>query len=192
MLKQGCFEPVQRGLTLIELLITLSIFAILTMLGSFGWSTTIAKSHADSAAHSVREFMAFARISAINHNVFVTLCPSQNQVVCSENWHDQWIVFTDKNKNKTIDEQDQLLRVHQVDEAIFELQVKPSNRNYFRWNPTGATHGTPGSIVFCHHSLAEAHRKITISMMGRTTLSRDGNSDGLHEDTSGALLVCEV
>ena len=179
----------QDGLSLIELLIVLATAAVLVSLGLSDWSQLIRTHKADKLSIELKELFTFARNQAVDQNTFFTLCPSFDGIQCDKGATQKWIVFSDHNRNKSLDGNDILVKATQLDLSDFELKVLPSNRGYFRYQALGITHGTPGSIIICHDD-EKSIRKLTLSMLGRLKESRDTNGDGIHENSSGQNPNC--
>jgi type IV fimbrial biogenesis protein FimT len=85
------------GFTLIEVLITIAIVAILLAIAgpSFRYVTTA--NRASSEINALLGDMQFARAEAIRQGQPVTLCSTNDQATCNAgiNWNAGWIVFPD-------------------------------------------------------------------------------------------------
>lgn len=81
-----------RGTTLLELLITLFIASILLLLCCQGHSFLTSISN-EADAHRFFNTLAFARSSAIKDNQLVSICPTLNQIDCSQDWSKGYMVF---------------------------------------------------------------------------------------------------
>lgn len=184
-------QTLTLGFSLFELLTVLFIASTALALSARAWQSTRLQSHADNLSEQVATLLKLARAQAIIENTFVTLCPSFNGSLCTAQASEQWIIFTDSNKNKALDSSEQLLHTQQLELNDFSLNLKPSNRGYFRFEALGITHGTMGSVLICHNS-PRALRKLTLSLLGRVTRSQDRNGDGIHEERSGKPLSCST
>ena len=92
----------QRGFTLIELMITLAIAAILLTVGVPSFQEMMRNNRAATQANEILTALNFARSEAVKRGQNVLLCPSTNQTTCSgENWAVGWLVFADLNNNGT-------------------------------------------------------------------------------------------
>jgi len=179
-----------KGFTLIELLVAIGILALTLSLGTVGWNRILKQSYADTVAGQLANDFREGRLAAINENEFVTLCPTENRIHCNNDWSLPLMLFTDANKNKKLDIGETLIRDLGNRLGKFDLRIRPANRYYFRWAPLGISHGSPGSITICDQQFVSANRKITVSMLGRTRMSRDMDDDGIHEDKHGNDLNC--
>ena len=162
----------QCGLTLIELLICLTIVAVLTTVAipSFGemHKNTLRRTSVNNVWHA----LFLARSEAIKRNSVVVLCKSRDATRCDNspgNWSAGWIVFEnlDHDEPAQRDAGEPVLRVYN---PVGGISVT-SNRQTFSFRPfaQGAVNGT---IVFCDSRGSEAARAIIISHTGRPRVSR--------------------
>jgi type IV fimbrial biogenesis protein FimT len=91
------------GFTLTELIIVMSIIAILAAIGvpSFKYVTT--SNRIASEVNGLLGDMQYARSMAIKQGLPVTVCVSADQATCTGGaaWQSGWIVFLDYNNNQT-------------------------------------------------------------------------------------------
>jgi type IV fimbrial biogenesis protein FimT len=91
----GVHDSRQRGFTLIELVITMSIVAILLAIGipSFRYVTT--SNRTSGEINDLLGSMQLARAEAIKQGQTVTICASQDHLTCSgqSSWNTGWIMF---------------------------------------------------------------------------------------------------
>lgn len=101
------FYPTRRssGLTLIELLVTISILAILMTIGVPAFTNTMVRYQMDSVASDLASFASLARSEAVSRGQNVVICKSSSpnaanaSLACGGNWEDGWIMFEDIGKD---------------------------------------------------------------------------------------------
>lgn len=82
----------QSGFTLIELMVTISVLAILLGVGVPSFQATIQGNRISTSANDLVAALQFARSEAVRRGVNVTVCSSNDQATCSGAWSDGWIV----------------------------------------------------------------------------------------------------
>jgi type IV fimbrial biogenesis protein FimT len=89
----------ERGFTLVELMITLVIAAIVLTLAVPSFRNTIQNNRITTQVNEVVTAFNLARMEAIRQGSPVSVCPSTDQATCSgaNNWATGWIVFSDTN-----------------------------------------------------------------------------------------------
>ncbi len=82
----------QSGFTLIELMVVISILAILLGIGVPSFRATIEGNRITTVANDLVGALQFARSEAVKRGTNVTLCSSSDQATCSGAWADGWVV----------------------------------------------------------------------------------------------------
>ena len=178
------------GFTLLELLITTTIIALLTSMALPSFAKLWQKQQADVYIETLQRAMATARYIAITSREIVSLCP-YTETACGEEWENGIMVFIDKNNNGIIDNEETLEEFIDFAPNNSSISWRASGRkNYLRYSPTGMARQF-GRFHICDKegdlSLARA---LVISRQGRTRVYRDRNNDGVVEDTNGAMPDC--
>ncbi len=94
----------QRGLTLVELLITIAISAILLSVAAPSFQSFILNSRISTISEQLYKTLHMARSEAIRRGTNVTVCSSNSYTACDgANWGDGWIVWEDSNQNAAVD-----------------------------------------------------------------------------------------
>ncbi|WP_426664593.1 GspH/FimT family pseudopilin [Rhodanobacter aciditrophus] len=86
-----------RGFTLIELMVTLAVLAILTMIAVPSFRDTIRRNRVNSASNALLADLGYARAEAIDRGQTVTMCPSANGTSCTSSgtaWGSGWMVYS--------------------------------------------------------------------------------------------------
>jgi type IV fimbrial biogenesis protein FimT len=86
-----------RGFTLVELMVTLAVLAILTMVAVPSFRDTIRRNRVSAASNALLADLRYARTEAINRGQLVSLCPSSDGSSCTADgtaWDAGWLVYT--------------------------------------------------------------------------------------------------
>lgn len=177
------------GITLIELLISLAVLSILLSIATSSLGQFVSRHHSDIVMSELAKLIYVARHHAITANTYTTLCPSEDRVSCVNNWNRPLILFTDKNKNETVDGNDKVLRISSPDsEHPGHLTLRVSGNKFLQFNARGFSNGKFGNLTFCpQNQNPTLARRIVINRMGRIRHEKDKNGDGVI-DTSTPLL----
>lgn len=129
-------SKLNRGFTLVELVITVAIVGILVTVGIPSFSDMMANSRMTSLTNDLVSEIYVARSEAVKRNVAVSICSSTDQATCanSNNWATGWIIFTDFGVPGVVDGVDQILFIHQPANGNMTLNV---DRSFTRFLPTG-------------------------------------------------------
>ena len=105
-----------RGFTLIELMIVISIVAILMAIGIPSFQYVTSSNRASGEINGLLGDMQFARAEAIKEGQYVTICSSLDGLTCAGNtsWKTGWIVFSDAAPFGTVDANDILLKMQKA------------------------------------------------------------------------------
>jgi len=93
------------GVTLIELLVTIAIIAIVAVFGIPSYRSVTTANRMATEINSLTGDLQYARAEAIKEGQPVTVCVSSTGTSCaaSNSWQSGWIVFSDANGNKSVD-----------------------------------------------------------------------------------------
>ncbi|WP_438862973.1 GspH/FimT family pseudopilin [Neptunicella sp.] len=177
----------QYGLTLVELLITIAIVAILITVVGPNMRDMLVKNRVISQINEVSSMIQYARSTAVNEQTTTIICPSQDFTDCSTDWSNAKMVFIDANADGTRNANEDILAGTEINEGTI-ITTGPALP--IRFSATGVT-ASPATILICHDSKeAKFARALTVSLQGRVKTSDDSNNDGIYEDNSGNPLDC--
>lgn len=114
------------GVTLTELLVTLSIVTTALVVGVPSFASLQTKTQRSSVMLELVSSLALARSESAARRADVTLCPTSDGASClagaNPQWKTGWLIFLDANANRSIDPGEQVLHAYQVEHADFSLQ----------------------------------------------------------------------
>ena len=95
----------ENGFTLIELMVTLAIAAILLTVAIPSFNTTIKNNRLITDANRLVSSVGLARSEAVKHGRTATVCVSSDQATCTgeTDWTLGWMVWVDVNRNAVLD-----------------------------------------------------------------------------------------
>ncbi|GLR73031.1 GspH/FimT family pseudopilin [Agaribacter marinus] len=180
----------QQGVTLLELMITLAIAAILVTLVAPSVQSIVATNRIASQINDTSAAIQFARYSAIDRQTNTVICPSSNYTTCNmSNWNLPKIVFVDSNQNNQRDADEELL--HSTQSAVGDILVSGPNE-IIGFVDTGASRLPNVSLIKVCPSDGDVKlaRGLNINQQGRVKISGDSDNNGVHEDIEGTALTC--
>lgn len=179
--------------TLVELLITLTIAAVLAGMAYPAFNDLINRVHATSRVNDLVGIIRFARHAAINGGRWVTLCPAIEQnCTNSSQWHSGIMVFQDRDRDGSRQPEEPVLGyLARLDEGERLRWRSFRRRNYLQFRPEGYTNWQNGSFQYCPASGDARYGKVLIvNIQGRTAPSVDADGDGIDEQANGNPLAC--
>lgn len=173
----------ERGFTLIELIVTMVVIAIVAAIGVPNFQDFVKSNRAATQTNTVIIALSLARSEAIKQGQFVTVCASADQATCSTNWSAGWIVFQDDNttgapENPTGAE---LIRVWGPVEGDMTLTAADSGGtalNYIRFASSGLTTmgGSSTFLLDIPDCTDSQNRLITVSVTGNASVDYTATS----------------
>ncbi len=180
------------GFTLVELLLVLSILSILLGLSLPNFQTMYAQRQADVVIRKVSKAIQLARMSAIRTGKLVTLCRSDSGVECGGEWRDGIIVFSDRNGDRKINQDDVLQQLITFPGINGSLKWRAfQNRQYLQITNQGFTRYQNGNFTYCpNNGDASLARQLIINRTARIRFAIDSDGDGIREDSRGRPISC--
>ena len=180
-----------KGFTLIELMVVISIIAILASLAVPSFTDMIRRQKVSGEANVLFSLVYLARSEAIKRNSVVTICKSNDVDQCGGNWSDGWIVFQDNDKDGSRDVGEVLISSGVTGNDYQLNWTAFGSNNYIRFTQNGLTLSQNGTFVLCpSDSDAKYARAVVISKTARVRFPKDTNGDGVYEGTNGNNLTC--
>ena len=156
------------GFSLVEMMVALSIAAILLGAGVPGFRTLIHSQQITSATNDLFAAVNLARSEAIHRGTRVDLVPAGGT-----DWSRGWVVFIDGNGNQTPDAGEKVIFSHGPvpDGITVRAKFTDSSRQYLAYTAVGRTRVNAGShtpqMGSFSIALDEQVREIRINLLGR-------------------------
>lgn len=190
------------GFTLVELLITLSISAMLLGIAAPNFRDAIDNSRQSSVYNSLVGAMRQARSEAIKQSGNVAVCAraANGNNVCGSDWSDGWIIFTDGGATPgEYEGGETLLSVGKALPTSIDLGNRallqnnagsPITRPFIRFGPRGTSNWRgAGSYIICDSRGTDKAMAINVTLSGDVRKARRNESDQLL-DAFGAQVTC--
>lgn len=170
----------QNGLTLIELLVTLAVLAVMTSLAVPGFSAYVDNNRRTIDVNELVISLNLARSEAVKRGNNVVVCTSNNGAGCIPgNWNTGWIVFADDSNDGVLDAGEQLLEIHGALMNLATMRDFENNITSISYQSTGFG-STTASFMRCDPRGSTEARAVIVSNTGRISMSRDTDNDGTH------------
>ncbi len=168
----------QSGFTLLELMVTVAMAAIVLTTGVPGFQTVVKNNRMTTATNGLVGALNLARSEAVKRGVRVTVCKSADGTGCvtTGSWAQGWIVFTDPDNNANYDSAaETLLRVQEAIEGNLTMVGNLNVANYISYTASGQSQLTggafqAGTIAMCDDRSANVGKNIVLSLTGRVRL----------------------
>lgn len=136
------------GVSLVELLIAISIAAIVLGLGAPAMGSLIDDYRRSSFTNELLGALSLARSEAIKRGQRVTLCPSRDGVSCTPatDWDAGWIAFADLNANAVRDAVEPLIQAGRSAPGSVSAWGNGSMSGYVSYVPLGTTRAVSGAF----------------------------------------------
>lgn len=187
------------GFTLLELLITMVIGAILITLALPGFQDTVKRNGVLSDVADLRSGLNMARSEAVGRAGNVSICASSSpHTTCGTNWSNGWLVFVDEDSDGAVDAgSDTILRKKEdlVDGNVLTAVLSGGAAfNGLTFDAEGRVSlANNGTFKVCENTKnTKFTRGLWIMQSGRVQSSVDSDSpeDGVHDDVSGTNFGC--
>lgn len=107
-----------KGFTLVELMITIVVLAILTSIAFPSFQASLRSNRVATASNELMASLALARSEAIRGGRGGGVCASKKGEACDGNWNDGWVVWTDNNANRQFDPGEPVVRYIQAKQKL--------------------------------------------------------------------------
>ncbi|MEM9302583.1 MAG: GspH/FimT family pseudopilin [Pseudomonadota bacterium] len=167
----------ERGITLLEMLVTLAIAAVLLGLGVPSFERMLVAAELRTRSQELVFGAMRAREHAVIFRTHVVLCPSIDGATClaEPHWHRGWISFEDTDDDRALDPSERLIEQHVASARGITL-VSSRSRRRMRFYPAGWAWGSNTTIRVCAPGNRIPGRRLILSGTGRMRTA-DATSD---------------
>lgn len=167
-----------QGFTVIELMITLVVIAIILSFAIPGFTSMISSNAIASQTNHFSSAISLARSEAIKRNVSVMVCKrSGNACSTSSQWESGWIIFADADADDALDSGEEI-RLIEALKSNYTLRPSISNLNWLSFQSDGRVETNTGTFAGVTFRLCgpdadnSQSRAITFNVIGQASLAK--------------------
>ena len=167
----------QRGMSLIQLLLTLMIVAITARFASPAYNALIEHQQRQVAAELLASSLRNARAQALLRQQYVVVYPREN------NWSRGWRTILDLSGRGHLDKNNPVL-VESQGSGRIPIAGNTPVKQYVRFNPLGEPQliegaFQAGTLHVCQARTAQSHYQVVLAKSGRISLRSDKTAQAL-------------
>jgi len=172
--RQKHFQPKnEHGFTLVELIVTIAVLAILTMIATPYIFEQLARMEAKRIESQIRNTLTLAKAESYIRRQDLLVCLSNSGGLCHRDSYKQLLLFSDKNNNKNFDlGVDDLLEQQALEPKYSTLYLRVGDKRHYTkfWGDSGKPRGHFGHFKYCPTSTYNhTMYQISFSQGGRVT-----------------------
>lgn len=167
------------GFTIIELMITIAILAVLVAAVAPSFMEIIRMNRLQTQSNALFTSLMLARSEAVKRNYPVVVCKSADGADCTGagNWEQGWLVFPDKDRDNTLDADEPVIRAVGALSGGNTLRTGANYANRVTYRPD-ATASQADSFRLCGaNAVDEEARQIVVSLTGRPRMQKGLDAD---------------
>lgn len=151
--KQTHFQAYNRyGFTLIELIVTVAVLAIILMIATPYILEQLASMEAKRIEGQIKNTLKLAKAESLIRRQDLLVCLSNDGGVCNRDSYKKLLLFLDTNDNKNFDVGvDGLLEEQALEPKYSTLYLRVGNKRHYTkfWGDSGSPRGHFGHIKYC-------------------------------------------
>lgn len=163
-----------QGFTIIELMVVVTVMAILMGLAAPAFNNTIRDNRVVTASNGYAAAIATARAEAVKRGRMVSVCPSADGQACGTDWSAGWMVYLEKETVVAggAPDVDMILAVGDALKATVATKTAGAN-NWIRFSSRGLTEElTTLQIKPATCNAGYSFQELTISLVGRAASTK--------------------
>lgn len=175
----------QRGFTVIELMMTIAVLAVLVTVAIPSFGSFIGNNRITAQANTFHSSLLYARSEAVKQNRPVFMCRSgdishaTNPCGQTNNgWHDGWVMFVDLDQDGTFDA-GETIRTNEGfagGSTLVETSTTPLAQISYQGDGRISAGSSSASFKFCDSKNNDEYtRQLSISPLGNPRVTRTGS-----------------
>lgn len=173
-LNQGLTMNRCGGFTLIELMVTLAVVAIVLTIGIPSFRELILNNRMVTQTNDLLGALALTRSEAIKRGVRVVMCRSAGSDCATDStsvWEAGWIIFADRNGSGVRDADEPIIKMRESVGGAITIRTGNTLTHWIAYQPSGASTGNTGlgtgTFRLCDNRGVDHARFVVISSTGR-------------------------
>ena len=163
----------EYGFNLVELIVTVTVLAIIAMIAAPSILTQLAKMEAKRIKNQIDNTLTLAKAESYIRRQDLLVCLSNSGGLCHRDSYKKLLLFLDKNHNNNFDVGvDDLLEEQSLNPKYGTLYLRVGNNRHYTkfWGDSGKPRGHFGHFKYCPTSTYNhTMYQISFSQIGRVT-----------------------
>ena len=190
----------RHGFTLVELMVTLAVAAILLGIGVPSFAGAIKNARLSTPWSELRQSLLLARSEAVKGSHVVAVCARASDTACGTDWDDGWLVYIeDPSGTAGTVGSGTVLRISEPVHDEVDVEGTGSNnrtaagasaRAYIRYLASGEADWTNGFFVLCDDRGATHALGLNVALTGDIRSARTAADADAVADVFGREVTC--
>ena len=170
----------QWGFSLIELMVTVAVLAILVAIGLPSFQGSMRSNRVATSTNELLASFSLARSEAIRSPGGAAICSTENGTSCGGSWNDGWMVWIDMNGDGLVTgADDRVLRYIETDSKLDLAMAADGGAAEgvtIRFDTRGRRIGAPRTITIEPETCPAGHdlvRDVSVSATGQVTVAKE-------------------
>lgn len=161
-----------KGFTLVELMVTLSVGSILLAVAVPSYQTFVQNSRLTTQNNSFASALMLAKSEAVKRSSWVAICPSTSGTGCTggTTWSAGWLIFADANNDKAVSTGEEIIKVNGA--IAGGNTLNSGNKTTITFTGSGFSLGSADSFTLCDKRGSTHSRKLILNMQGRLRVEK--------------------
>ena len=149
--RRSCQIQRNQGFTLVELIVTVCVLAIIAIIAAPSILTQLANMESKRIRYDISSMLVTAKAESYLRRQNLIVCLSDSAGRCHKNSNKAMLLFFDHNDNQHFDiSTDELLEQQRLSPRYAQLHLRAGNRHYIKfWGDSGRPRGFFGHIKYC-------------------------------------------